>query len=260
MTYGVADPEPSEYLLEIQAMLAIPGRSDPVPHRRVYTIVADPLGEDDKGHLEWEYRIVDARQSNLVMQDKGMREILVQDKEETGSLVPVVTDHRGMETAAASLSSASKVLEWLRLPLPTQPRKVGFGWRTLQPRRLGSQQEFHDAIYLLHRMVKVGERPVAVIRGRFRSAGASQEGHDKETRLARTQKIGQDRVLFDVAGGRVLYREFRLQGSYLKKSPQGTQAFQARIKGLLLEKGLLEGLDGTARIDRLNAASAVFGG
>lgn len=261
LTYDVPRPEPAEYLLEIQAMLLVPGRKEPLPHRRIYTIMADQLGKDPEGRLEWEYRIVDARQSNVVMQDKGVREVLVRDEEEIGSMVPLLTDARGVEVGDTSLSPASKVLEWLRLSLPAAPRKRGFGWRNRQPRRLGSEIEYYDGLYLLHRTVTLdGGRRLAVVRGRFRSSGIEQEGKDEETRFGRSQKNGQDRVLFDLDGGRVLYREFRLQGAYLKKSPQGSQAFQARIKGLLLEKSLLEGLQGTQRIDRLNAASAVFGG
>lgn len=255
LAYRTTDQGPAEYLLEIQASMRIPGRKAAVPHRRIYTVRTDVVTGDDPGTLDWEFKILDARESRFQQDKDGkLTEVLVINEREKGAITPLITDLLGQQDKDAGLLTDDRALEWLRLVLPERPRKQGFGWRVLLPSELGSRREFSDGLYLLHRMARLPSgQEVAAVRGRFRSRGMEQS-------KAQFQRLGQDRVLFDVTRGRVLYREFRMEGSYLRKTEKGKQAFQARIKGLLMEKSLLEGLTDKQRIDRLNAANAVFGG
>lgn len=255
LKYLPTSKESAEYLLEIQASMRVPGRQAAVPHRRLYTIKVDVVEGDGPETLDWEFRIVDARESQLQGGEDGTyKEVLVRNEEEIGAIVPLVTSILGAKTRAGGILTEDKALDWVRLELPVRPRKLGFGWRTLVPEEVGSRRELSDGIYLLHRMLRLpGGGEVAAIRGRFRSRGQEQA-------TASFQTLGQDRVLFDVTRGRVLYREFRMEGSYLRKTKEGQATYQARIKGLLMEKSLLQGLDGQKRVDRLNAANAVFGG
>jgi hypothetical protein len=243
-----------EYLLEIQASVRVPGKKAAVPDRKIFTVRAT-IQESGSDSLRWEFKILDARKTMMSKGEGGrLSEFLVPDEEMIGAIVPLVTDLQGRQDRNAGLLSDDRALEWLRILLPTRPRKVGFGWRTLLPQELGSRREKSDGLYLLHRLVRLpGGQEVAVLRGRFRSRGGDQGN-------SRFQKQGQDRVLFDLARGRVLYREFRMQGVSLRSGKKGRQTFQARIKGLLMEKSLLKGLKGQQKIDRLNAANAVFGG
>jgi hypothetical protein len=255
MRYHTTPNGASEYLLEIQASMRIPGQKKAVPHRRLYTVRVDIVEGDRPDTLDWEFKILDARETQLSATKEGkLEEVLVPNSSEIGAIIPLVTDLLGGQDKKAGLLSDDRALEWLRLDLPVRARKLGFGWRVLLPEELGSRKEFSDGLYLLHRMVRLpGGGEVAAVRGRFRSRGMEQS-------TASFQTMGQDRVLFDVTHGRVLYREFRMEGSYVRNTKEGRKAFQARIKGLLMEKSLLQGLDGQQRIDRLNAANAVFGG
>lgn len=242
----------AEFILEVQSQIAMPGSKVPVPVRRLMVIQATRKPQAE-GRLEWAYHVVQAKTSKLVTEGGKTQLVLVDDESLAGAFVPLDTDTRGVPSRKDQTVTQSRYIEWLRMLLPSRPKRPGYGWRTLSPRSLGSRKEAVGGVYLLHRLVDLGgKRDVAVIRGRFQGRGA-------EMGESQFRSVGQDRVLFDLDRGQVLYREFRMEGSYLRNTPQGPQPYQARIKGLVMEKSLLEGLSVEDRKARLNAATALFG-
>lgn len=247
-----AEPDEAEYVLEVQSQLKIPGAKAPVPHRRLLVVKASrTVGPE--GRLAWTFHVEAARESKVVSEDGKPQLVLDSDEDLQGAVVPLDTDLQGVPSRTDQTVTQARYVDWLRLLLPSRPKRPGYGWRTLSPRSLGGRLEALGGIYLYHRRVELGEgREVAVIRGRFQGRGL-QQGESQ------FMSLGQDRVLFDLDRGRVLYREFRMEGSYLRNTPQGPQPYQARIKGLVMERSLLEGLSAEDRKARLNAATALFG-
>lgn len=251
LAYPEIDGE-SEYILEVQSQLKIPGSKVPVPHRRLLVVKSSRVKRPD-GRLGWTFHVKQARESKVVSEGGQTKLVLVSDEDLEGAVIPLDTDLNGVPSRTDQTFTQARFIEWLRLLFPNRPKRPGYGWRTLSPRSLGSRREAMGGIYLFHRLVELGNsKRIAVIRGRFQGKGA-QMGESK------FMSMGQDRVLFDLDQGRVLYREFRMEGSYLRNTPQGPQPYQARIKGLVMERSLLEGLSVEGRTARLNAATALFG-
>lgn len=253
LSYGSPVVGESEYSLEIQSMLRLPGAAAPVPHKRLLIVKGTRTLKGDT--VEFSYKVVKAMRSRLVKKDGKLTEVMTRDPDAEGALSIAQTDKWGYPKDAAT-ASKDRVLEWLRLRLPRSPKEPGDGWKTMVPFEVGSRKEASLGLYMVERRATDqdhGGRDVAVIEGAFQAGG-------QETGETRFKTKGLDRVLFDVRKQKVLYREFRMEGVYLRNTPQGPKPYQARIKGLLMEKGLLEKHGGPARVSRLNAAHALFGG
>ncbi len=249
LTYAVAKPRRAEYVEEIQALIAVPGAARPVPHHRLYQIVCQPLPQETRGILRAEYTVVAARHSKLQSEGKMVLERVT---DEEGLVIPVAFGPDGTEDATLGLPAQDRLLDWLRVNLPDHPVKVGRAWTASVPVDMGDRREVHQAVYLLRRLVRSGGKTLAVISGRFQHKAVEKRG-------AQLASLGQERIVFDVTDGALLFREFRLEGLFASRGPGGKMArYQARLKGLVYEAGLFSKTQ-ASRLERMQDVLGLFG-
>lgn len=250
--YDKARRDPEEYVVELQAKIRVPGAPAPMPHRRIYNFLVQRTSERPRREADFEYKVLSALESRLIDKDGEPTEVLVPEKESLGAIIPMRLSNKGEVVLGSGSPTLDRITDWMRLRLPKKDRGVGQGWRTSAPSEVGSQLRHTAAAYQVMRLVRLDKSRIAVIQGIFREIGGELE-------TSRFQSLGQDRLLFDLDAGRVIYREFRMEGQDVRRVGKADVPFQARIKGLVMEKSLFDDLDGRTKVDRLNACAALFG-
>lgn len=246
-TFDVPERRTTEHLLEIQALLIKPGEEEsPTRHQRLYQFLSVPDGTTPSGALRDQVKIQSALYSEP---SKDPKVVLLPRTELQGLEILVAYHPSGVEDQEVGLPTQDRALDWLRLPLAERKVEVGKGWVANLPVDVGDRREVTSALYGLRRVVRFQGHDVAVLEGRFRSR--MQERDD-----LRRGSLGQDRVLFDLDDGVVLYREFRTEAEMAARGSDAIHRVRARIKGIVFERALFAGTKD--RAGRLAAASDLF--